>query len=90
MGKPTLVIPIPYLYKDEQNQNAKYFAELGLTKILPQSKLTRDNFLQNIKDMLKNLPKLKENAARAKEVVIKDAAQRIALETILLGKADAS
>ncbi len=90
LGKPTLVIPIPYLYKDEQNQNAKYFAELGLTKILPQSKLTRDNFLQNIKDMLKNLPKLKENAARAKEVVIKDAAQRIALETILLGKADAS
>jgi len=40
VGKPALVIPIPYIYLDEQNQNARYFEGLGLVKILPQSKLS--------------------------------------------------
>ena len=29
-GKPALVIPIPYLYHDEQNKNAKYFAPIKI------------------------------------------------------------
>ncbi len=85
-GIPTLVIPITYLYKNEQMVNAKYFESMGLTKILPQLKLTPQALVININEMVRNLPKLKERAKKANNVVIPDAAKRIALETILLVK----
>ncbi len=82
--KPALVIPIPYLYQDEQNENAKFFENLGLTRILPQSKLSSKVLLENIKQMVKDLDNLRIKAKGAKKVVVVDAAQRVALETILL------
>lgn len=86
LGKPALVIPIPYLYQDEQNINAKFFEDLGLVQILPQEKLTGNTLLKKIKKMLNNLSSLKEKAIKAKEVVTADAAKRLALETMLLCK----
>lgn len=86
LGIPALVIPIPYLYGDEQNENARYFKDLGLVEILPQSKLSKNTLLESVKLMLKNLPQLKQNAKSAKNAVIKDAAPRLALETMLLAK----
>lgn len=83
-GIPTLVIPLPYLYKNEQLVNAKYFEKLGLTKVLVQGELNERSLLVNIKTMLKDIDKLKENTKEAKKVVIVDAAKRLALETLLL------
>lgn len=82
LGKPALIIPIP---NREQNKNAKYFEDLGLIKILPQSKLLPVTLLENITAMLKNLDSLKEKAKKAERVFIPDAAKRLALETTLLG-----
>lgn len=84
LTKPALVIPIPYLYQDEQNKNAHFFQELGLVKSLPQSKLSGKTLLENIKVMLKDLDNLKRQALGAKQVVSPDAAKMIALETVLL------
>lgn len=84
LGKPALIIPIPYLYQNEQNKNAKYFENLGLVKILPQSQVSPQVLLQKITGMLNNLSVLKEEAKQAKIVVIPDAAKRLALETVLL------
>lgn len=78
---PALVIPIPYLYQDEQNINAKYFASLGLVRILPQALLSADSLLKNIKLILNDF---KERNKKIREVVNIDAAKRLALETILL------
>jgi len=86
LGKPALVIPIPYLYQDEQNKNAKYFEKLGLVKILPQNKLNGENLLKEINHCLKNLDQLKKNAQKAKDIIIPDSAKRVALETILLAE----
>lgn len=86
LGKPTLVIPIPYLYQNEQTKNAKYFANLGLVRILPQSKLSSDSLLKEIKSGLSNLKSWQRSAKKAKSAVIPDAAKRLALETILLAK----
>lgn len=86
LGKPTLVIPIPYLYKNEQMVNAKFFKEKGLAQILPQKELTADNLLATVRNMLKNIDKLKESAKEAKSVVVPDAAKRLALETLILAK----
>lgn len=82
-GKPALVIPIQ---NKEQNQNAKFFQKLGLVKILPQNKLTQKNLLIEIKGMLKNIDDLNIRAKESKKIVIQDAAKRLALETLLLGK----
>ncbi|KKS71197.1 hypothetical protein A3A14_04425 [Candidatus Daviesbacteria bacterium RIFCSPLOWO2_01_FULL_43_38] len=88
LGIPALVIPIPYLHKNEQMVNAKYFEKLGLVRVLLQKELNPENLLSSVKDMLKNLPKLKEEAKEAGKVVVPDAAKRLALETILLANED--
>jgi len=77
---PALVIPIPYLYQDEQNINAKFFATAGLVQILPQSKLSANTLLKSVDTMLKDLSHLKDKAREAKKVVNADAAKRLALE----------
>lgn len=81
---PALVIPIPYLYQDEQNKNAKFFEDLGLVKILPQSKLSSENLLINIKQCLNESFKI--DVKKTKQAIILDAAKRLALETTLLVK----
>lgn len=86
LGKPTLVIPLQQLFQDEQMKNARYFEKVGLVKILPQSKLSEESLLADIKIMIKNLASLNLRAKEAKKVVNKDAASRLALEIILLEK----
>ena len=84
LGIPALVIPIPYLYQDEQNKNAKFFENLGLVKILPESKLSPETLLKNIKICLKDLDQLTSSAKEAKKAIFPAAAKRLALETTLL------
>lgn len=84
LGKPTLVIPIPYLYQDEQNKNAKYFERLGLVQILPQKNLTSETFYETVKNMLENIFLYKRKASQAKSEIVLDGAQKLALETLLL------
>ncbi len=86
LGKPVLTIPFEPLYNDEQNKNAKYFEDLGLARILPQVRLSSKSLLENIKIMLKDLDNLKEKARKIRETINTDAANRLALETTLLGK----
>lgn len=81
LGKPAFLIPIP---NSEQQVNAQYFAHLGLVKILPQSKLSGQTLLKGIQLMLSNLPSLTEKAKKAREIIIPDAAKRLALETVIL------
>lgn len=83
-GIPSLVIPIPYLYKDEQMVNAEFFRNLGLVKILPQQHLNEKNLLFNIQQILNGLNNFKKQAQRAKMVIIPDAAQTVAIETLFL------
>ncbi len=86
LGKNALVIPIPYLYKDEQNVNAHFFNKLGLVEILPQSKLSAKSLVESIKDILGRIDKLNKKAKFAKKIINLDASKRLALETTLLAK----
>lgn len=83
---PAILIPLPYIHKDEQDVNAKYFQKLGLAQILPQSELKVEKFILEIRQALNNLKNFKSSAQMAKEVVILDAAKRLSLETVLLAK----
>src|SRR3989344_6810801 len=85
---PALVIPIPYLYQDEQNKNAKYFEHLGMVRILPQSELTGKSLLKTVKAFFRNLATFKKQTNNARKIIVPDAAKRLALETILLAERD--
>lgn len=84
LQKPALVIPIKGHH--EQNTNARYFEKLGLVKILPQSQLSSASLFNGVKDILADLNNLKEKIKGVKKVIIADAAKRLALATVLLGK----
>ncbi len=84
-GVPTLSIPLPGLYKNEQMVNAKFFAQAGLGEVLPQSDLSPKSLKEKVTYMLKNEKPLREKAKGAKELIIPDAAKRLALESITLG-----
>lgn len=85
-GVPALLIPLPYLYKNEQNVNAQHFADLGLAHVLPQRNLSGETLLEDIGKMLDRLKDLKKAAKEAKREVVPAAAERLALETYLLAK----
>jgi len=84
IGKPTLVIPIPF--QEEQIKNAHYFESLGLVKILSQNKLSAKSLMENVRVCLNDFNHFKKRAKNAKKVIMPDAAKRLALETILLAK----
>lgn len=83
---PTLVIPIPYVANDEQTKNAHFFEKAGLAQVLLQSNLTAHNLLVKIWQMLDQIDNLKSQAQNARHLIITDAAQKLALETMLLAQ----
>lgn len=83
-GVPTLIIPIPFIYKDEQTANARFFKDRGLAEILPQGDLTPKSLVTTLQKMIRNLNALKDQAVGAKDLVIPDASKRLAQEAVTL------
>lgn len=59
--KPCILIPIPWSYLDEQNENAKYIKELGLARIIKQSELTSEKLLDEMNKLIKDYPEIIKN-----------------------------
>lgn len=83
---PLLLIPIPYLSRNEQVVNARYFEKMEAARVIYQNNLSGKNLLIQVGGMIENLVALKKGAVIAQKIVITDAAQRIALETELLAR----
>jgi UDP-N-acetylglucosamine--N-acetylmuramyl-(pentapeptide) pyrophosphoryl-undecaprenol N-acetylglucosamine transferase len=62
LGKPQLLIPIPWLPADEQGQNARMVKKIGLGEILTQNDLNPENLFQRIENMMKNLKKYQQKS----------------------------
>ncbi len=77
-GIPSLVIPLPFLFRNEQEINARFFSQKGLCRVLPQEKVNPDHILKAVYEMLKEIDSFIEKAKLAKELVIPDASKRIA------------
>lgn len=58
LRKPTILIPIPWTYNDEQTANAKYMENLGLATILNQDELTPQKLLLKIDYLVENYKKI--------------------------------
>lgn len=56
LKKPSILIPIPWSYNDEQNENAKYMENLGLARIIPQTELTPQRLYAEIGILIDEYP----------------------------------
>ena len=50
--RPSILIPLPISYLDEQTKNAKIARKFGIAKIIPQNKLTSARLLSEIEDAI--------------------------------------
>ncbi len=78
LGKPALLIPIPWVHHEEQQKNALTLAKTGLAVILDQDKLESD-FLETLRAVVHKRSALQRNAVIAKDLLVKkDSAAQIA------------
>jgi UDP-N-acetylglucosamine--N-acetylmuramyl-(pentapeptide) pyrophosphoryl-undecaprenol N-acetylglucosamine transferase len=58
LKKPSVLIPIPWTYNDEQTENAKYARDFGIAEILPQKDLTPAALKEKIDYLAENYSKI--------------------------------
>lgn len=85
VGIPSLVIPIPFLYKNEQVVNARYFQNLGLCEIIYQEKLELPLF-SKIEEILKNYQHYAKRAQGVKQKIMADGAKKLSQEILIYEK----
>jgi len=77
LGKPQLLIPIPWLPGDEQTKNAQMVKKIGLGEILPQDDLTPENLYKKVEMMMGKINVYQQAAEKNKNLVVKNATQKI-------------
>lgn len=82
LGKPALLIPLPFASGNEQMEHALLLKNTGLGEILPQDDLTTDKLFNKIKSMMGNLENYRKNKDAARALIKKGATQKI-LEVVL-------
>lgn len=69
LGKPAILIPLPWAGQNEQVENAKLLESIGAAIILEQKNLTAESLSQCIKSLIQNLEQYKKKANQAKKLV---------------------
>jgi UDP-N-acetylglucosamine--N-acetylmuramyl-(pentapeptide) pyrophosphoryl-undecaprenol N-acetylglucosamine transferase len=77
LGKPCLLIPLPYGQTNEQLDNAKIIEKVGLGTIARQKDTTPELFYSQITQILAKLNKYENNSQKAKKLIRENAAQEI-------------
>lgn len=77
LGKPAILIPLPWAGQNEQFENAKILEKAGIAVILEQKNLTGETLYNNINTLSQNLEQYKKNGRKAKELVDLKAAEKI-------------
>jgi len=58
IGRPSVLIPIPWVQNDEQNKNAEFAVESGIAVLLPEVDLNKENLLSRISYLEANWEKM--------------------------------
>ncbi len=77
LGKPCLLIPLPYGQRNEQQTNAEFVQSTGLGETYDQDNLTPELFVEKIGEMITNIETYKGHAMVTQELINKDAAENI-------------
>ena len=78
LGKPSLLIPLPYGQHNEQLTNALFVKKLGLAEIVEQDHIDSIFLQSRIDTMMQNLSSYRKNGEAARSLVRVDAAEKIA------------
>lgn len=77
LGKPSLLIPFPWLYGNEQVKNALMVKEAGSAEVLFQKDLSSTSLSHFLNKMLGNLGDYRSKAGKARKLVDPKAASKI-------------
>jgi UDP-N-acetylglucosamine--N-acetylmuramyl-(pentapeptide) pyrophosphoryl-undecaprenol N-acetylglucosamine transferase len=80
LGKPAILIPIPWVSHNEQYKNAQILVDAGSAVILEEKDLSADSLALHSAEVFDDLEKFKEGGRRAQKLVRLDAAEKIAEE----------
>lgn len=77
LGKPSILIPSPYVTENHQYHNAMALVNNGAAEILEEKDLTADVLTERVNMLLKDKSKLEEIGTNAKNMAVVDATKRI-------------
>jgi len=77
LEKKLLIIPIPWLFNNEQVENALMFKEIGLAEVLPQDDLNPNNLYKMIIKMMGNLNHYRLDKGKKERILIPHATKKI-------------
>jgi len=80
LEKKLLIIPIPWLFNNEQVDNALMFKAIGLAEVLSQVNLTPENLYKMITKMMENLHRYRLDKGKKEGILISHASKKIADE----------
>ena len=84
LGKPAILIPIPWASHNEQRKNAQILVDAGSAVILEEKDLSVESILLCSDELFANLEEFREGGRRAQKLVRLDAAESTAEEVIKL------
>ncbi len=77
LGKPSVLIPSPYVTENHQYHNAMALVNNGAAEILEEKDLTPESLTERVNALLADRTKLAEIAANAKAMAVLDSTKRI-------------
>ncbi len=77
LGKPSILIPSPYVTENHQFHNAMALVDNDAAQILEEKDLTPDVLTERVNELIKDRAKLEEIGNNAKKMAVVDATQRI-------------
>lgn len=77
LGKPSILIPSPYVTENHQFHNAMALVENNAAVILEEKDLTPDSLTQKADELLHSRERLEEIGRNAKAMAVSDATERI-------------
>lgn len=77
LGKPSILIPSPYVAENHQYHNAMALVNRGAAVIIEEKNLTPESLIKAVEEMLSDREKLEETGNNAKAMAVTDASERI-------------
>lgn len=77
LGKPSILIPSPYVTENHQYHNAMALVNNGAAQILEEKDLTPDKLTEMVNALVSDKAKLQKIGKNAKDMALTDATQRI-------------
>ncbi|MBO5019449.1 MAG: undecaprenyldiphospho-muramoylpentapeptide beta-N-acetylglucosaminyltransferase [Clostridia bacterium] len=76
-GKPSILIPSPYVAENHQFHNAMTLKKAGASELIEEKELSGESLIEKVKYLIDNKPRLEQMSANAKKSAIIDANERI-------------